>query len=195
MQSAAFASAAQPEFVAAPGEAFPITMNAENKNGSYRIEENGGGHLFTCPTSVAKLTITGANTFSPIIELKGCKGGATSYNSEGAPAGVVVLSAKKSSLAYLNKAKHEVGIVFEVNKTRIGGFALIGTMVLPITPTNTLTTKYQLAVNPPFGGGEYFYEGEKGERVEPELFFNGISSALQAGVLNLQASKSLKISA
>ncbi len=184
---AASASAALPEFVPHAGGKFPATFEGkietpgeEGKLGEIRFSA-GGITLMRCKGG-AKLKgeITGAKTASLTIDVEGCEDpGEEQCSSSGAAKGIVVLSGSASPV-YLEKATKNVGVLLPVGTIDIecaGGlqYTLSGSLLSPITPVNTETTKFELryAENKAGTEEEYTsYENEKGEKISARFVFN-----------------------
>jgi hypothetical protein len=200
-----------PEFVPAKGVAFPIAVEGAIKSSSESISfaAEDGLTPSVCEGVKVKGEITGAKAASLTADFEGChehRLTAETCHSVGAASGVIVTSGS-GSLVYLNKATKQVGVVLSVSEVNIeckGGiiWKLKGTVISPITPINTETTKYELRYRAKSDGIEEFtsYENEKGGQTNTELKVSlgsgWASVSLEEGeALKLTASKSLEISA
>jgi hypothetical protein len=201
--ASASASAALPEFVPAEGGKLPIALEGSLPTGKGGITSGSEKANLLCEGIYAKGEITGAKTASLSIELRDCKDGAGYYCEFGEKGSDVEYFSGSASLAYLNKAKKEVGLV--LTQKRIKGDCISesawiqGGLIIPITPVNTKTSKPTFTIRGNGKGVQEFqsYENEKGEVVKSHLELNlgsgPIMAALETGALSLTASKALTV--
>jgi hypothetical protein len=194
-----------PEFVLGEGEILPVTLEGSFPSVKSDLS-NPNGEAQSCSGAKVKGSITSAKALSLTLELEKCVKGTEKCNTAGAEAGREVLPGS-GSLVYLDKATKEIGILFTQSELKIecpeniNTLKLRGTIVIPVTPANTKTTKVDLALQ---GNGKgkptvESYENEKGEaeKAKLELNIDGAGykeSALETGeALDLTANKSLTI--
>ena len=200
----ASAFAALPEFVPGEGAKWPITFEGTERVGAGWEWANGG--LFECSPVASKGEVTGAKAASLTLEWTGCTEESRRYYTKGEPEGTVVIPGG-GTLVYISKASKEVGLLFTLKETvkvyREGSviFKLSGSELIPLTPLDTLMSKFDL----PFekgakaGAPKYSqYENEKGEvkKAGIVIAYGGIENS---GVLEIHgadavtASKALKV--
>jgi hypothetical protein len=173
--SVASASAALPEFV--PGEGgFPITVkNSQSKLASGISDATG--EKYTCEGVNTSGSITAGKTMSLTIERGRCNREGRECYTEGAELGTETFSGS-ATLAYIKKSEKKVGIVFTVNPTVIHCGSITegvrGSIVIPITPINTLTSEPALVLEGNGAGVQEYrsYENEKGEVKKAYLELN-----------------------
>jgi hypothetical protein len=165
----ASASAALPEFVPGTGEKLPATLEGSLSSAESSFKNETGVRAFGCTGAKFKGEVTGAKAASLTLELEGCRTEASSTcHSAGAAEGHVVVSGA-AALDYISKATKRVGLVLKLNEVEVscGGveYALIrGSVVVPVTPINTKTSKVDLVIKTVSGKQEVSsYENEKGE--------------------------------
>jgi hypothetical protein len=172
---AATASASAPEFAPKAGEIFPISIGNSLHAGSVSFDwpsKTWG----TCSENKTEGTITGAKAVSLTLEWAGCSSG---WHSEGSPEGHIVLTGT-GTLTYIARSTEQVGIVLAIKEVKLlatGGTSikLRGSLVIPITPLNTETTKFALPIHETSLGEQEFgaYENENRETVgaRPQIEF------------------------
>jgi hypothetical protein len=198
-----------PEFVLGEGELLPVTLEGSLPSAKSVLNTRALAAV-TCEGLKAKGSITHAKAISLAIELTSCvesfSGEKPKCKTEGAAAGTVVLFGNGTgSPVYIDKAKTEIGVLLGVTETVITCNELKvkvkGTVVVPVTPVNTKTTKVDLAFK---GNGKgkptvENYENEKGEseKAHLELKVDGEDEEAALEVpeeIPLTANKSLTIS-
>jgi hypothetical protein len=198
-----------PEFVLGEGELLPVTLEGSLPSAKSVLNTRALAAV-TCEGLKAKGSITHAKAISLAIELTSCvesfSGEKPKCKTEGAAAGTVVLFGNGTgSPVYIDKAKTEIGVLLGVTETVITCNELKvkvkGTVVVPVTPVNTKTTKVDLAFK---GNGKgkptvESYENEKGEseKAHLELKVDGEDEEAALEVpeeIPLTANKSLTIS-
>ncbi|HXN37326.1 MAG TPA: hypothetical protein VN892_04755 [Solirubrobacteraceae bacterium] len=202
--ASASASAALPEFVHGEGEAFPISLSFSSKSVSTVFEGPGFLSQPGCNGASFSGEVTAAKSVSLTTEFEGCRLDATNIcSTKGAAAGHVVLP-WSGTLVYIDKATKQVGIVLKLTEKLIfecGSWSapIKGSILIPVTPINTKTSKLGVAIHHGKAEGqpEYKeYENEKGE-VEKTHFEVGthVENNLNvAGEPQLAAGKSFTIS-
>ena len=173
--ASASALAAPPEFTLKTGEKFPDAITAPKESVSAGFETVLANPV--CSTNAASGEITAAKAMSLTLEWKGCKSVSTgeAYTSEGAPENGEILIPGSGSLVFMNE-KREIGILFALKETKIveAGLkmTLKGSVLIHITPINTETSKFNLAIDKTSTTGvpKYTrYENEQGEVKEAYL--------------------------
>jgi hypothetical protein len=165
--ASASASAALPEFVPGEGAKFPIAVKYSEAASSH-IENTGGSRWTTCTATTVTGNITAAKAASLTLAFTGCKANLEgSCHTSGAPEGQETLSGT-GSLVYIKKTTKQVGLLLAVSATKIlcGNVTINvrGSIVIPVTPINTLTSALTIIVHGTNGKSEFrSYENEKGE--------------------------------
>jgi hypothetical protein len=174
----ATASGALPEFLPEATEKTPIKFTA--KSGAGTLETVSGSKI-TCTEGKGEGEITAAKKTIGKGELKGCKSGAVSCNTEGAPTGVIKESGE-GLLVYIKKEPKDVGMVGSPKaniKITCGAFLKIegrGHIIGLITTINKKQKIFTGSLKQTKGVQEFTeYENEKGEKVKAicEISFNG----------------------
>lgn len=207
--ASASASAALPEFVLGTSEVFPdkFEASATFPGAQAQFTISNVGYL-QCKRLKLKGEITSAKAVSLTDEMSECEIGQNEpeCNTVGAAKGVVVMQGTSGTVAYINKATKQVGIVLTLKTGKISCGEGVeeevkGSLIGSITPINTKTTNYELSWQAP-GGKQAFtqYENEKGEKVKaaPILVVNGNTGNTGFDVpeaLKLKMSKAVTISA
>jgi hypothetical protein len=170
-----------PEFIPGEGAKFPITFEDAAKKSASSFASEGSSLTPHCEGAQVKGAITVAKFASVTLEFTNCalSGNSKVWNTGERAEGRVALPGK-GTLVYIDKAEKKVAILDTLPKIEIHGEAgfeawIEGTLVIPITPLNTSTTKFALPIH---GEGcgvggckqEYrSYENEKGEVVKNVL--------------------------
>jgi hypothetical protein len=201
------APAVLPQFVLPEGEAFPVSL--EGSLSFAKINLTSTVAHIACEGLKSKGSITSAKALSLTLELKDCVRAGEKCNTEGAEAGLVVLP-WNATLVYIDKAKKEVGVLLELAKTTIIKCGVEprevevkakGSLIVPVTPVNTKTSKVDLATLKGNGEGKQEvteYESEIGEVEKAKLEVTAGGTTAQGAVevpepLDLTANKSLTI--
>jgi hypothetical protein len=207
--ASASASAALPEFALSSGEKFPVTIEGSTSSGYSGIEARNGSLWGACVGAKTKGEITGAKAISLTLELASCGETSHHYHTKGAPVGTIVVSGT-GTLVYISKATKAVGVLFTPKETKVyedGGsetgasFEFWGNIVVPVTPIDTKTSKFELPFRKGKGAGEQEftkYENEKGEVKSATLIqyiggYEGVADLYIDNNYSLTASKSLTI--
>jgi hypothetical protein len=146
----ASASAATPEFTLKAGESFPASIGSTLHAGKVTFGWNT--QLWgECSENKTEGSITGAKTASLTLEWAGCRDGTTSEHSEGAAEGHIVVTGT-GQLTYISRDAEQVGIVLSLKEAKvwIGGsedIILNGSLLIPITPLNSETSKLALPIH------------------------------------------------
>jgi hypothetical protein len=197
------AGVVQPEFVLGTGEKFPVTIEG-TQHGTADLSTSGGNFI-ECKEHKSQGEITGAKAASLTIELTGCRlvGPEVSCKTEGSPAEHIVLPGS-GTLVYISKSTKKIGLLFNLPEVvyecedGLGG-GIRGSIVIPVTPINTKTTKFDLPIHGAKGVQEPTeYENEKSEvkkaRFEMEATAGFTTAALQVeGENPLTTSKALTV--
>jgi hypothetical protein len=181
--ASASAWAASPEFVPKAGESFPVSIGNSLHTGtvSFSWPTMTWG---TCSSNKTEGTITGAKAVSLTLEWAGCSSG---WHSEGAPEGHIVITGT-GTLTYIARSSSQVGVVLAMKEVKLltGGsyIKLRGSLVIPISPLNTQSSKFALPIREKGLGEQEFssYENESREVVEarPQIEFGTASK--RAGI-------------
>jgi hypothetical protein len=199
----AVVAAGKPEFVLGEGSVFPDAF--EGGALAAKVSISNPVEALTCEGATARGSVTGAKSLSLTLELKRCANASEECKTPGAGAGVEILSGT-GGLFYIAKAEKRAGVPFALTATEIVCGTLKvkvrGTIVIPINPTNTKTTKLTLPFTGNGSGRATYttYENEKGEVIKAKLeanFGSGYKeSALElAETLEPTASEALTITA
>jgi hypothetical protein len=181
---AAFTTAAKPgppEFVPAQGQVWPIALEGKlnDEEGRPIRFQTASLNVIECRRATLEGEITAAKRIALANDLENCKEVNGSCTSKGAAKGVIVLSGN-ASLVYISKASKLAGILLPVGEISVECPAVTwkikGSLLSPISPLNTETTKFELAwhASPEEPGRERYmtYEGEKGELLETKFTVN-----------------------
>ncbi len=197
-----------PEFVLPEGETLPATLEGAFPSVKSSLD-NYGNEPQSCSGAKVKGAIASAKALSLTLEFEKCvRKEGLKCKTAGAEAGLELLPGS-GGLVYLDKAKKEVGIFLTLNETvkieceEGEKLELRGTVLIPVTPVNTETTKVNLAAIHSDGKGKQTvetYENEKGEvekaKLELEAGGGFKAGAIEiAEALDLTANKSLTIEA
>ncbi len=184
-------SAALPRF--APG-LFPTALEGSS---SAAVKISNPVKLLTCEGVKSADSITGAKALNVSMEFTKCATSGTKCNTVGAGAGVEVLSGT-AGVVYINKAERLAGTILTLSASEIvcgtTKAKVRGSVLVPVTPTNTKTTQFDLALTGNGEGGPTYtgYENEKGEAKEAELEVNLGTGYRKAA---LEVAETLKLNA
>jgi hypothetical protein len=163
------AAAALPEFVHGEGEAFPVSFEGGlSGTEEARIETSQLGTELECGNVKITGSITGAKAATVTDAMRECAlFGEKPCETAKAGAGKVTITGS-ASLDYTKKTGKEVALVLSVGETKITcaeeTLTIKGSIILPVTPVNTKTTKYQMTIKGASGKQAVTqYENEKGE--------------------------------
>jgi hypothetical protein len=161
-----------PEFVPGEGAKFPIAFqDAAQKRTSFFEPNSGLGESPFCTGSQVKGEITGAKVASVTLEFTGCAFYEKPvWTGELWETGTVVLQGIGTPV-YIDKAEKKVALLDVLTKTSLkfseGTFAQIkGTLLIPVTPLNTSTTKFALPIHKTGGAGLQEYRSRENEKNE-----------------------------
>jgi hypothetical protein len=205
--ASASASAALPEFVPAAGQKLPATLEGSMGGVETRFEVSSGTVLH-CTSSKYKGEVTGAKVASLTSEMTGCKNsGGYSFHSIGAPEGDINLPGT-AALDYTSKSTKKVALVVKLKETELRSesdgveWFVKGSVVMPLTPINTLTSKLDITIKESKTPGLQEvseYENEKGElkKAKLEMEWGGgfVQTSWNVGEIPLTSSKSLTVDA
>jgi hypothetical protein len=165
---------------------------------------------FVCANAKLKGEVAGAKTTSLTDTLERCHEaglGAETCNTVGAAQGVVVLSGNATPV-YISKATKKTALLWSLHKVSVEWRGVVwkisGSLLSPVSPINTETTKFELAWHQSreYQGEEEFmsYENEKGELVRTEFTVNTgpgqVAAALEIPKgFPFTTTKSMKVSA
>jgi hypothetical protein len=163
--ASASASAALPEFKTAPGETLPVSFTGQGGSASW----SGPGYAFTCRETSMAGTISAAKSVTKgSLVFNGCKVGANKCHSEGSENNEQIKTGPlEGTLAYISKTAKTAGIDFKAEGSEywttmicFGGARqrVRGSIVMPITSVNKLSTSFTLAAR----GSGGSYEDESG---------------------------------
>jgi hypothetical protein len=206
--ASASASAALPEFV--PGEGgFPIMLKGSVTGPASNFNIATGNVFGECHGYNINGEITGAKIGTLTIETKECAERSRHYHTQGAGEGDLVMP-YTASLVYINKATKEVGLLLKLPAPEVivrGNektleLAIRGSILVPLTPVNTKTSKLGLTFEGT-GGNQAVsvYENEKGEKQKAKLESEPVSGGWwttafnMSGQISLAASKPLTVDA
>jgi hypothetical protein len=138
----------------------------------------------TCSENKTEGTITGAKAVSLTLEWAGCSSG---WHTEGSPEGRVVITGT-GTLSFISRSTEKVGVVVAIKEAKLlsgsTSIKLRGSLVIPITPLHTETSKFAMPIHETGLGEQEFgsYENENREVVEarPQIVFG--TSFKKAGI-------------
>jgi hypothetical protein len=169
--ASASASAALPEFMPSAGGKYPITFEGSSATAHSKITNVLEEPPSKCEGFNTRGEITGSKALSLTVEFTKCRDASKECQTVGQLLGIEILSGT-AKLVYINKATKQVGIVLAENPAVIKcgsiEYGLRGSLVIPITPLNTNTSKLGLRIEGNGSGTQEFesYENEKGEVVK-----------------------------
>jgi hypothetical protein len=175
----------QPEFVLKPGSYFPASIEGSMHAGKVSFDwptTNWG----TCTENKTSGTITSAKAATLTLEWAGCSSGSTQWHSEGAPEGHIVLTGT-GHLNYISSSPEKVGIVLAIKEVKLllgtTSIMLKGSLVIPVSPTNTETSKLGLPVHETGPGEQEYnsYENEAHKVVEARPLIEFGTAVKKAG--------------
>jgi hypothetical protein len=163
--ASASASAALPEFKAGPEEKLPASFEGTGGSATWAAP----GYSFECGASTMSGTISAAKAITKgTLVFNRCKVGADKCHSEGSENNEQIKTGPiEGTLAYISKTAKTVGIDFKAEGSEywttmicFGGSRqrVRGSIVIPITSINKLSTKFTLAAS----GSGGSYEDESG---------------------------------
>jgi DNA-binding beta-propeller fold protein YncE len=168
--ASASALAAPPEFVPKSGESFPIKLEDGMHAGfaAFRTELEFG----SCSENRTTGEATGPKTIPLTLEWAGCKDGSSSMTSEGAASGHIVIPGT-GTLVYIDKATGQVGVLLTLKEVKIEigttQLALKGSVVIPVSPTNTESESLDLPLHEGKNAGQQEYSGYENEKGEQKF--------------------------
>jgi hypothetical protein len=192
-----------PEFVLGEGETFPVALEGALPSAKSNLRNEAAD--IACEGLKAKGSITGARALSLTLDLEKCAQSSIKCNTAGAEVGLVVLPGN-ATLVYIDKAKKEVGVLLGLTETAItcgeSNIKVKGSVIIPVTPVNTKTSKVDLALKGNGKGKQAVteYETERGELKKATLELTAAKKTSEAALevpeeLDLTANKELTISA
>lgn len=182
----------------------PLTKKAYTSTGLASTIETVAGYKLTCLAGSGQGEASGISTGTAKIALTGCEGFGGKCQTAGAAEGEIALSAKYT-LAFVNGAKAEVGLLLELTEATIEcgkncegkaleRLKLRGTGIGPITPVDREVEppkKFKVAFAQSRGvQSPTEYEDERGNKVKAVLEMEGsgtnVFSFEQTGVSNTE---------
>ncbi len=168
--------AALPEFS-------PTTGAVQFSSGKSILETLGGGTKVECSGGSASGQITSEKEITHIgLKFAGCKAAGFSCNSSLGSPGEIQVKNVTGKLGYINKAGKEVGLLFKPAEGKeftefncIGGIIkvkILGLVICPITPVNTVVKVYTLKCEQK-EGDQKPTKFEGGETEVLKMSFNG----------------------